>query len=276
MIMVLCQEYKAANLRRQTISSTKSSIMTSIEQKLERLEKKLAFYRLIQIPAMALVIIFVVLSFRPDPAQDVVRAKEFQVVNANGKVSASFTSDDNGAGFIRLYDNAGNNLVSILRSNGGTGAIALKDDLGNFTWRVSYAEGGGGFMGLYNDLGKEIVTLTNTDIGSGFFSVNDKAELPLFKITYATESKSGWVGIYNASGKNVVKLTTDNKGLGSVSVFDNYEQKRAVLGTSTSGDGILSIYNSIQNRVCALGADANGLGRLTVYSSSGAVHSSFP
>ena len=85
--------------------------MSTIETRLLKLERKLRFYQL----GITVILIgagfFVVTAFNNrNAAPDLIQAKEFQVVDANGKVLISLKKD-NSAGNIKMYTQTGSNIV---------------------------------------------------------------------------------------------------------------------------------------------------------------------
>ena len=272
--------------------------MSTIENRLAKLERKLRFYQLGVTVILIGAVFFIVTAFNnKNAAPDLIQAKEFQVVDANGKVLISLKKDYK-AGNIKMYSETGSNIIDMRNSDGGTGIIITKNKSGNMACRLtSYKDDAGnddgsGKIEVYNKDGKLVSEVGSLNNGSGYFAVKNSLGTKVSEMS-STESSGGWIGVYNNNGYEVGQMstTTGNTGFlglynetgkdmfkvtyttglaeGSLSIYNSSGDEQINLSTTTNHDGVISVYNHLKNRVCVLGADNNSNGVLNVKNSAG-------
>src|SRR5688500_13449252 len=99
--------------------------MSTMEQRIEQLEKQNRFYRVYFISVLVLSIAAVFMSFnKKEQVQDTIKAKNIQVVDNSGNVVVELTkSPTTNNGEINTYTPSKKMLVSLFTSSGGAGAI---------------------------------------------------------------------------------------------------------------------------------------------------------
>src|SRR5438067_3464825 len=101
-----------------------------IEQRLNKLESNVRFYKQIIIGLIAVIGVVAFMSFtKKATVEDVVKAKEFQVVDDYGRVYLSLKKDQ-GAGQVDLFNSSGTKLLTLTSSDGGAGTIIGRDAAG--------------------------------------------------------------------------------------------------------------------------------------------------
>jgi hypothetical protein len=193
--------------------------MLTLEKRLEKLEKKLRIY---QFAFMAIILaggFLVITAFNKKvPVPDLIQAKEFQVVDDQGKTFISLKKDYD-AGSIKVYNTEGTALID-LYSTAGTGAILTKTQTGKFACYIGAYNTGAAYIKIYNINEKAV-----DEIGS-------------------TSNDYGYVGVNNTNEDNILSITTTSYGDGIVSVYNRYKNRICVLGPDNYGNGLLNILNS--------------------------------
>ena len=137
---------------------------------------------------------------------DVVRAREFCVVDAQGATAVTLKSYQHG-GIVTVYDKTGRKMVELARLESVTGGrIETYNDAGNPMVSLCASESrGAGGIGVYNGEGAEMITLT---------------VLP--------GSRLGAIQLKNAREKDLLRLTAiDGVGPGCVISYDGTGKQRA-------------------------------------------------
>jgi len=241
--------------------------MSTIEQRLTKLERRLRLYQGVILVLLLSGIFLVITSFDSKVA-DVISAKEFRVVDDNGKVYIAMKRDVD-AGRIEVYAN-GSSIVQILKSDAGTGVVATRNKTGNLACRLGNFSTGDGVVQAYNSNNIAVAELGSTDIGSGYIGVKNKAGTNyLFKVTYTNDNFGGWMGLYNNNNTNTIRLSTTDNGCGSMEVYNSAAYSVVGISADKNNDGALNIYNRSNNRICVLAGDDNGNGVLNVYDTYG-------
>lgn len=153
---------------------------------------------------------------------EVIQAKSFQVVDNNMTTLATLGSDK-GNGSLATYTPAGKKLVYLFTSEGGAGGINTFDNDGDVLFKVTRTQGGGAYLGLFNEDAKEIVEFGNTTNKSGYMNINDKFGDKLAWITYTADG-GGYFALLNNNletissvhRKQVAGLAFPIKGIKSI------------------------------------------------------------
>ena len=148
--------------------------MSTIEKRVEKLESKLRFYQLAFIATIFVAGFFIFTAFKNNVAPDLIQAKEFQVVDDNGKVLVSMKKDTTGGGHVNIYNQAG---TSVLYMNAGYqgGRIALSDNNGNSGMVAAITDEGHGVLNVYNKFNKRINAVGGDAGGNGVVNVYNNA-----------------------------------------------------------------------------------------------------
>ncbi len=219
--------------------------MSTLENRLEKLERRLRFYQ-IGITAIILTgVLLVVTAFnKKNPVPDLVQAKEFQVVDDNGKVYASMKQHDGYCDF-KIYNGQGSQIIRLTESTNGYGAVMTSDKYGTSAVNIMGVTGNeGGSINVFNKSGKIIDEIGVTNTSTGYLGVYNSSGSDLFKVTYTAENNGGWLGLYNANNKEMITLSNTNVNDGVVSVYNHSNNRICVLGGDVSGNGVLNVLNS--------------------------------
>ena len=224
--------------------------MNGIEQRLLKLENSLRLYRVFFSTAIiALIAVIFMSSGKINDVPDVIKAKNFQVVDNNGNILLEL-SQAKGNGQLITYSPTGQKLVRLFTSEGGAGAINTFDGNGKLNFKITKTTDGGGYMALYNSDEKEIIEAGSIIGNAGYLQVNDHSGT---KIAWITEVKDG-------GGS----LSLHNKDLGLI-----------FLEAQEAG-GRVSIYNKGDVRIGYIGAQNDQSGRAVVFDKSGTISGSLP
>lgn len=192
-----------------------------IEQRLNKLEKSVRFYKQISFLFIAVIGILVFMSFdrKKTPVDDVVKAKEFQVVDDYGKVFLSMKKDEN-AGQVDLYNSYGTKILTLTSSDGGAGTVIGRDAGGRKIYRLINVKGGGGSIDVYNTNEVMADELTITDRNTGYLEVNNSDGNQMLVCTYGSSSSSGIFSVYNNMNTRICVLGSDNNSNGVLNVYN--------------------------------------------------------
>jgi hypothetical protein len=266
--------------------------MTSLELRIEKMEKQLRLYRILFSVIVVAAGFFLFTSFdNRDQVQNIIKAKEMQVVDESGRVMVSLKKDLK-AGNIKIFNEKGSDIVHMLESDAGTGVVVTKTKNGNKACRlIDYSNGegglievynkdgllvseigsttgGGGFLGVKNTSGKRIGEIGATDAQTGYMVLNNANGNYLVRATYTNSTYGGWLGVYNSSGKNIFRISNTTQGA-DFSLMDHNEKERMNLGITANNDGAISVYNRSNNRISTMGGDNSGNGALNILNSYG-------
>ncbi|HVT85924.1 MAG TPA: hypothetical protein VHD35_12040 [Chitinophagaceae bacterium] len=194
--------------------------MSTLEQRMEKLEKKLRLYQLAFISILLTGGFLIVSGFnKKNQVPDLIQAKGFQVVDDQGRALVSLKSYDN-AGNIRLYDQNGTTLLEAYQNDAGAGAILTKSKDSKYSCYIGTYNNGAGQIKVYNSSEKAV-----DEIGS-------------------TVSDYGYFGVNNASENTILSVSSTANGDGVVSVFNRYKNRICILGPDDYGNGVLNVMNS--------------------------------
>ena len=198
-------------------TSEKGTTMT-IEERIGRVEKKYRFVLSLLFIFCTLVLLDLVVRYRvPAEAPDVIRAKNFEVLNDEGRLAARLGANLHGGG-IAIFNVKGMPLVNIGLTAGGYGAVTTFNGEGRELVQLGAMEGGYGAVTTFSSEGKELVTLAATVDGDSSISA------------------------YNAEGKRIARLGAREGGDGSISTF-NSEGKELVALVLEDGRGVVMVYD---------------------------------
>ena len=240
--------------------------MTPIELRFQKLEAANRRYRSIILLMMAAFATFFMAFRNYNTVPDVLQAKKFEVVDANGNVLVNLTQD-NGKGIIKTYNKEGKKLVNITYTTNQEGYIGLEDGKGQETMRLSSSnEGGGGYIGIFNPSGKRTLTLNNDNSGGNIYVSNSEGNSRA--VMQCNSSAGGFLSLYNSLGYTAVKLTQTSSGNGDLYDNDKNGDERVRLSVSSSA-GNFQIKNNKKTMIVELGGTANENGTINAYNSSG-------
>lgn len=194
--------------------------MTTLEQRMEKLEKRLRFYQIAFIAILLAGGFFIVSGFnKKSQVPDLIQAKGFQVVDDQGRALVSLKNGGT-AGEIAIYDQAGTKLLNFYRTSSGTGGIITKSQNNRFACYIGAYTNGSGQIKVYNTQEKAV-----DEIGS-------------------TTSDNGYFGVMNNKETEILSITSTANSDGIVSVYNRFKNRIAVLGPDDNGNGVLNVLNS--------------------------------
>lgn len=269
-ILVL-QLYELTLFHKHTNSIyNKNQFMPTLEQRMLKLERRLRMY---QIAVVAIIIagcFFALTAFNGKTnAPDLIQAKEFQVVDNQGKVLISLKKDVD-AGAIKLFDETGSNTIEMKSSDGGTGVIATKNKSGNVACQMSSykddagKDDGSGRLLLYNKDGKMVDEIGSTSNANGVFLVKNTEGIKISELG-STETGGGWLGVFNSEGKEVGEMSQTDAKTGYIGLnnVDGSTMFKVTYTSSTNG-GWMGLYNNYGKNIFRVSSADNG-GRASIF-----------
>ena len=219
--------------------------MSTLEKRLEMLEQKLRIYQIVFFILVLPAGFLLITAFnKKKTAPDLIQAKEFQVVDDNGKVYASMKQHDNYCDF-KIYNEGGTQIIRLTESSNGYGAVMTSSKNGTPAVNIMGVSGNvGGSVNVFNQYGKVIDEFGATTKGTGYLGIYSSNGNEMFKVTNTKENDGGWLGLYNAANKNMIVLSNTNDNDGVVSVYNRAGNRICVLGGNDSGDGVLNVLNN--------------------------------
>ncbi|HYC40746.1 MAG TPA: hypothetical protein VEB63_09675 [Chitinophagaceae bacterium] len=193
--------------------------MSLVEQRLQRLEKRLRVYQYGFLVIILLGGFFMVTAFKKPGAADIIKAKEFQVVDDYGRVLMSLREDSD-AGQLDMYNSSGTRLLTFTTSDGGAGTIIGRDASGKKIYRMINVKGGGGSMCVYNTNEAIASEISITDRNTGYMEINNTNGNNMLVCTYGTNSSSGIFSVYNDINTRICVLGSDATGNGVLNVLN--------------------------------------------------------
>jgi transcription elongation GreA/GreB family factor len=173
--------------------------MTTIEQRLERLERSQKRYRVATMGLLCLVVAGVTMG-QTKGVEDIV-CRSLKVVSVDGKTIADMGELRDGYGIVSTYSPSGKNLV----------VLSAGDD--------------GGFVSTYSPSGKALVRLGAGDDG-GFVSTFSSSGKDLVRL--AETGNGGGVAVYNKTGDGIIILQADANGNGEVRALNHNGESRTL------------------------------------------------
>ena len=140
------------------------------------------------------------MGFGKNQVPDKIQAKNFEVVNDEGKVMvrmATFEKD----GVVTTYRPSGEILADIVSTKSGAGGLVLYDGAGKQNMIFTDVNGGGGSIRINNAKGQTAVQLGRNGNQAGSVTVNNQNE------------------------KKILLLTGDTADAGAILSYDNDEKQ---------------------------------------------------
>lgn len=208
------------------IATNGGTAMHSVETRLAAVERQLRFQRAV-IAGLLVALVALVGYGATEGVPDVIRAREFEVVNEKGQVVVQAVADSNhsGIGRLRLFNAAGGVGTDldmygltvtdvftkekriILDGSPGGARLVLGPDGKTKGRTIGLFAGGrdsaGGYLGLYSRTGELVVRAMAQENG-------------------------GSLSVYNKTGERVVEAGADEYGLGRIGVFDREGKGRTL------------------------------------------------
>jgi hypothetical protein len=224
----------------------KTFFMTTIEQRVIKLERSIQAYRIIFGATVIILMAFALMSSgKKDDIPDLVKAKAFQVVDDQGNVLV-LINKERGSGQFATYSSSGQKLVRLFTSESNAGAINTFDPEGNLNFKITNTTTGGGYLAIYNPGLKEVVELGVLKTSDGYIQVNDNYGSKLAKITATTEG--GGHFSLTKNGKELLTMSAATPG-GRMSIYDNTEFRIGYFGAQSDLSCNLSVYNNNKTRI---------------------------
>lgn len=195
---------------------------SDIEKRLQRLESANRLYKLFFVVVLGVSAFFISTSFtEKTTVQDVVKAKEFQLVDTDGGVLMSLRREGD-AGQLDMYNTVGTKLLSLTTSDDGAGCIVGRDANGKRIYRLINVKGGGGSVSVYNREEVKASEMTITDKNTGYIELNNSDGNKMLRFTYGTGSSAGIISVYNGLGNRIIVLGSDASDNGVLNVLNRY------------------------------------------------------
>lgn len=244
--------------------------MSTLEQRMLKLERRLRMYQIVFAAIIIAGSFFVLTAFnKKTTAPSLIQAKEFQVVDDNGKVLISLKKNVD-AGNIKIFDEKGSNIIEMKNSDGGTGVIATKNKKGNLACQLtSYKDDqgiddGSGRILVYNIDGKVVGEMGSSSNASGIFSVKNSDGIKISELG-STVGGGGWVGVYNNDGKEVGEMSMTDGKTGYIGLNNsNGSTLFKVTYTSGTNGAWMGLYNSNGKNIFRVATNDNG-GRASLF-----------
>ena len=162
---------------------------------------------------------FVVGQAAPEEVPDVIRAKQFEVVNEAGVSVVTLRSWELG-GWIETRNRQGKHLFTVAATNRGDGSLGIYSAEGKrLVGLLSTEDGLEGMIFTHNAQGRELVSIGATRRGQGAVVTYNGKGTELVRLA-AVEGGDGAAFVRNAEGKDLLTLTSLTDGTGAVSVYD--------------------------------------------------------
>jgi hypothetical protein len=201
----------------------------------------------------------------------VVRAREFQVVDKNGRMRASLGLGRLGnCSGLWLYGAVGKARAGLAVLADGSPGLTLWDATGK-----PRADLGTGLT-LYDAAGEPRATLSVlTKDNSPYLALIDTTGRPRVGLDMLADGTPG-LALWDAAGKSRVVLTTLADGHPSLELCDATGKDRATLGVLADGGLILSMRDAVENPRIALEVSPDGTPGVLLWNANGKVLSSLP
>lgn len=190
--------------------------MSSMEQRIEKLEKQARFYRL-GFFGLSLIIVAMTTMAAQMPATDidahVVTCTELRVLGPDNKPAVIIFGAEGGN--VGVY-NKEEKLVAGIGTGERGGYVETYDNEEKMTADMK-AGVRGGVLSIYNDTEKTVSRLFATEFGGSMDLANNQAE----SVVEMSAGEYGGVSILtNTEGLEVVQMRADEEGHGEVSLWD--------------------------------------------------------
>lgn len=139
-----------------------------------------------------------------DEIKDIVKAKEFQLVDDEGNTKVTIGLDDNGNSSMKFMDKNQKVRVSVGSSQNGPASISLSDSDGETRILSMVAENGSSYLFMYDRQG---VTRVQVETGSKDITtviLGGKDKKPLIKASLESQEgnyEKGSLSLYDSMGK---------------------------------------------------------------------------
>jgi hypothetical protein len=222
--------------------------MTTIELRLAAVERQLRFHRPV-IAGLLVALVALVGYGAMEGVPDVIRAREFSVVNQQGIDVLVARADSDGAGVFTVSTKEGRTAFGVAVGLGGGGGLAVFNRDGRWIWQVGSDSGGsgtlslagangrpmfhvlaptrgGGALSLYNNDGSAILQSFPNSNGGGSLGIDDSRGINGLHLGAAEDG--GYLRISNRTGETVVSANADEYGMGYVGAFDREGKGRTL------------------------------------------------
>jgi hypothetical protein len=237
-----------------------------LEARLSSLERGLAHWRRCALAAFSLIGLAAALGLGPGQVPDVLRAKRFEVVNADGKALATLTQGPDGGRLVvqspsgtilfELGQSANKDAFAVLRTAGDKDAIVL----GTY-------QSGAGRVQVNNAQGGEAVLLGSTVSDSGVLRTSAKSGSKLFEVASLQDTNAGSVEVYSEQGAHRVSIASNAAG-GSLLIHRANAEVALQIRSNNEGDGDLVIFSREGKRIVRATGTVSKQGRVITYDAS--------
>ena len=267
--------------------------MTSIEERLNRLERRVDRYRDLAACLGGMLALVVTLGATGvvSPANNAVwQAREARPRRSQPRVAdqQSLTTDGAAASVqslskmatptesidylqvkrLQLVNDEGTVLVDLAESTGGSGLVILYNGEGENTVYVgSSASSGDGLLVVNSAEEETLISLgSDADTGGGYLNIRNAQEARL--VSLSTSGDAGHLNLYDTQGDRLFYAGSNTSGHGLIQV-GNSEGKGLLSLWTDEDSGTLWIDNNQDQNVVYLGTDVDGQGLLNVSSKNG-------
>jgi len=203
--------------------------MTTLEQRLEKLEKKVTFYRRIATGVTLILCAMAFFAFNEKfNPPDVLQARRIEIVDDYGKVYVRMEKNANG-GYIENYNNNGKFTFNTNVHNTGHGQLYVGDGRGYSNLYVGESTAGGGYLGVLSDGNYYVAEMGNANSdGGGYLEVNDKYGNSKGTL-FANKNGEGAMEFYNSNNTRIIYMGATTTSWGGLWLYNNYGQQVAKL-----------------------------------------------
>lgn len=170
--------------------------MTTIESRLDQVEREFRRSKLVSRTALAVIVGFMLCGAGHGDPQDLVQARKFELVNKDGRVVARLESDPGGFANLSTFDPQGKVLVQVWRNLAGAGGVFLFDSDGKKTLELTSTPGGGGSLAINNNAEHQICVINRNALNAGTMR------------------------LLNANGKIIMNVASDSNSAGAIVTYD--------------------------------------------------------
>lgn len=203
--------------------------MTALEQRLEKLEKTVRFYRRVAWSISLLICVFAIFAFNEKyNPPDFIQAKRIEIVDDYGKVYVRLDKNAQG-GYIENYNNNGKFTFNTNVHSTGHGQLFVGNGKGYSNLHVGESSAGGGFLGVLSDGNYYVAEMGNSNSdGGGYLEVNDKYGYSRGAL-FTTQNGQGALEVYNSNNNRMVYLGATTQVRGGLWLYNNFGQQVARL-----------------------------------------------
>jgi hypothetical protein len=211
--------------------SPRSTTMTT-DTRIESLETQVRTLKRMLFGVFGLIVVGGLLAATSlQSVPDVIRAKNFEVLNEEGVVIASLRENPHGRGWLSIRDEVGRSVAAITGDKRG-GWLTIDNIKGNNVASLLVDEKGGWL--IVKDHEGIASASVIADKEGGWITLSDEPQK--HSVVIGVDDKGGWLTIHNKKGKPVAALNSDVDG-GVLVVCNKDGVPVAEISTKSDGGG---------------------------------------